>query len=256
MRVTLLTRTTRTVSLTEAGKKFLNETSQAIEQILVAQELVQSHAARPSGVLRLNVPEVVYPAYLAPVIKRFTEKHPEVEVDVYSDNQMTNIFESGFDAGIRHSEILAKDMVALKLFGPIRFVTVASPSYLNRAGRPKHPKELLSHNCIRIRFGLGEDIYDNWEFEHKGKEFEVKVSGSLTLNHSMLIRHAAIEGAGVIYTVYDLIEDDLRSKKLELILEDFQAKSPGYYLYYPKKSQVSPKLRAFIDHLKSELPKK
>lgn len=255
MGTTLLTRTTRTVSLTEAGKSFLEEVGPAIDQILSAQENARSSALKPSGVLRLNMPGIFYPAYLAPFISSYVKKYPEVTVDIISEDQTSDVFERGFDAGVRHSDILAKDLVALKLFGPIKFVTVASPKYLNKMGRPKHPKELLSHNCIRQRFGTGASVYDKWEFEDKGKEFEVRVSGSLIFNDSFQILHAALAGVGIIYTTFEAVKESVESKKLEVILNPFHVKSTGYYLYYPKTSQVSPKLRAFIDLFKEKRDK-
>ncbi|MEA9358409.1 LysR substrate-binding domain-containing protein [Bacteriovorax sp. PP10] len=250
MRITLLTRTTRAVSLTEAGKRFLDQAGPAIEQIIIAQEDAQSFAKKPSGVLRLNMPGTFYSGYLFPYINSFAEKYPDITIDIYSADQVSDIFEAGFDAGVRHSDILAKDMVALKLFGPIRFVTVASPKYLDKVGRPKHPKDLLTHNCIRHRFGNGANIYDKWEFQNKGKEFEVRVNGSLIFNDSLLIVKAALEGAGLMYTTFDLVKEHIQDGKLEIVLNSFQVTSEGYYLYYPKLSQVSPKLRAFINHFK------
>jgi DNA-binding transcriptional LysR family regulator len=250
MKIPLLSRTTRSVSLTEAGKNFLEEAGPAIDQILSAQENARNLAKKPSGVLRINMPAIFYPAYLAPYINSFVKKYPDVSVDIYSQDQSSDIFEDGFDAGIRHSDILAKDMVALKLFGPIRFVTVATPKYLKEMGTPKHPKDLLGHNCIRHRFGNGSHIYDKWEFEEKGKEFEVRVSGSLIFNDALLIRHAALDNAGIMYTAYEIVKDLIKEKKLEIILNSFHVESEGYYLYFPNKSQVSPKLRAFIEHFK------
>lgn len=157
---------------------------------------------------------------------------------------------TGFDAGIRISDILAKDVVAIKLWGPIRFVTAASPEYLAKMGRPKHPKDLLSHNCIRPRLGAG--LYERWEFEQKGKEFHVQVKGSLILNDSLVMLDAAVNGAGIIYSTEDAIKDKVREGKLEIVLDQYACSSAGFYLYYPKRSQVLPKLRAFIEHIKSE----
>ena len=154
------------------------------------------------------------------------------------------------DVGIRLSDILAKDVVAIKLLGPVRFVTAGSPKYFDKLGRPKHPKDLLSHNCIRGR--LGAVLYDRWEYEYKGKEFQVQVKGSLIVNDSLLMLDAALDGAGVTYTTEDAIRDEVRLGKLELVLNQFACSSTGFYLYYPKRSQVLPKLRAFIEHIKSE----
>ena len=249
--IALLTRTTRTTTLTEAGERFLSQAGPAIEQILAALEEVGTYAQKPSGLLRINMPRTVYPVYLAPLIASFTKKYPEVSVELFFEDGTSDVIESGFDAGIRLSDILAKDMVATKLYGPVRFITAGSPKYFNKAGRPKHPKDLLSHNCIRARFGP-DKMYDRWEFEHKGAEFQVQVKGSLILNDSLLIQKAAIDGAGVIYTTEDSIKDLVASGKLEIVLNSFASSSTGFYLYYPKRSQVQPKLRAFIEHIKTE----
>jgi DNA-binding transcriptional LysR family regulator len=142
-------------------------------------------------------------------------------------------------------------MVAIKLFGPIRFVIVGAPKYFNKWGRPKHPKELLSHNCIRIR--VDDDwIYDKWEFQQKGKAVQVQVKGSLILNDATLALNAASDGLGLMYVTEDVAQEKIQSGKLEIVLNQFAPTSDGYYLYYPRRSQVQPKLRAFIEHLKKE----
>ena len=248
--VALLSRTTRSTSLTEAGETFLNQASPALDQILAALDNVGAYAEKPSGLLRLNLPRQIYPFYVAPIVAGFIKKHPEITVDLFFEDQTSDIIEKGFDAGIRLSDILAKDVVAIKLFGPIRFVTAAAPHYWDKMGRPKHPKDLLSHTCIRPR--LGAEPYERWEFEHKGKTFQVQVHGSLIMNDSLLMLDAAAEGAGVVYTTEAAIKDKVRAGKLEIALHQFASTSAGFYLYYPKRSQVLPKLRAFIDHIKSE----
>lgn len=248
--VALLSRTTRSTSLTEAGERFLDRAGPALDQILVALERVGSYAEKPSGLLRINLPRQVYVAYLAPFVASFTQKHPEITLELFFEDQQSDVVEKGFDAGIRLSDILAKDVVAIKLFGPVRFVTAASPKYLDAMGRPKHPKDLLSHNCIRPRLGAG--VYERWEFEQKGKEFQVQVKGSLILNDSLLILDAAEHGLGVIYTTENTAMNKARSGKLEVILKSFACTSAGFYLYYPNRSQVLPKLRAFIEHIKTE----
>lgn len=246
--VALLSRTTRSTSLTEAGERFLGLAGPAIDQILSALQSVGDYAEKPSGLLRLNMPKVVYSTYLAPIIPRFCQKYPEVSVEVFLEDEATDMVESGFDAGIRLSDILAKDMVALKLFGPVRFVTAGSPEYFNKAGRPQHPKDLLTHNCMRIRFGRTR-LYDHWEFEEGGKEFQVQVKGSLIFNDSLMMQDAAVNGAGILYTVEDAIAENVKAGKLEVVLSEFASSSSGFYLYYPQRSQVQPKLRAFIQHL-------
>lgn len=252
--VALLNRTTRSTSLTEAGEQFLAQAGPAMDQILVALENVGSYAKKPSGLLRLNLPRAIYPNFLEPLIASFSKKYPEIGIELFFEDQVSDIVDSGFDAGIRLSDILAKDMVAVKLLGPIRFVTAAAPKYLNKVGRPKHPKELLLHDCIRTRFGRG-GLYDRWEFESKGVDFQVQVKGTFIYNDSNIAKKAAMDGLGVIYTTEDSIEDLVNSKKLEIILNQFAPSSTGFFLYYPQRSQMLPKLRAFVDHLKESTSK-
>ncbi|WP_413612505.1 LysR substrate-binding domain-containing protein [Bdellovibrio sp. HCB-110] len=249
--VALLNRTTRSTSLTEAGDRFLTQAGPALEQILLALNDVGTYAQKPSGLLRLNMPRLIYPTYLAPLIVSFRKKYPEVSVELFFEDATSDVVESGFDAGIRLSDVLAKDMVAMKLMGPIRWVTAASPKYLNKAGRPKHPKDLLGFDCIVSRIAA-DRLYDRWEFENKGSDFQVQVKGSLILNDSVMTLKAAMDGLGIMYASEDAIKDKVESGKLEIILNQYAATSAGFYLYYPKRSQVLPKLRAFIDHLKSE----
>jgi DNA-binding transcriptional LysR family regulator len=248
--VALLSRTTRSTSLTEAGEGFLSQAGPALDQIRAALENVGTYAEKPSGLLRLNLPRQVYPFYVAPLVASFTKKHPEITVELFFEDQTSDVVEKGFDAGIRLSDILAKDMIAIKLFGPVRFVTAASPKYFDKMGRPEHPKDILLHNCIRLRLGAG--LYERWEYEHQGKEFQVQVKGSLILNDSLLMLDAAVDGAGIVYSTEEAIRDEVRSGKLEIVLDQFAYTSTGFYLYYPKRSQVLPKLRAFIEHIKSE----
>jgi len=247
--VTLLTRTTRTTSLTEAGERFLSQAGPGLELILAAMEDAGSLAEKPAGRLRLNAPQMIYPNFLKEVVSSFSKKYPDVSVEIFFENAATDVFERGFDAGIRVSDILAKDMVALKLFGPIRWVVAGAPGYLDRFGRPKHPKDLLSHNCICG--GAGNRVYDRWEFESKGKAFEVQVKGSLILNDLLLVLDATLDGAGLVYTTEDLIIDKVEAGSLEIVLGEYAPTSTGYYLYYPQRSQVHPKLRAFIEHVKA-----
>jgi DNA-binding transcriptional LysR family regulator len=247
--VTLLTRTTRTTSLTEAGERFLSQAGPGLELILAAMEDAGSLAEKPAGRLRLNAPQMIYPNFLKEVVSSFSKKYPDVSVEIFLENAATDVFERGFDAGIRVSDILAKDMVALKLFGPIRWVVAGAPGYLDRFGRPKHPKDLLSHNCICG--GAGNRVYDRWEFESKGKAFEVQVKGSLILNDLLLVLDATLDGAGLVYTTEDLIIDKVEAGSLEIVLGEYAPTSTGYYLYYPQRSQVHPKLRAFIEHVKA-----
>lgn len=252
--VTLLSRTTRSTRLTEAGERFLQEAGPALDQILAAMDNVGTFAEKPSGTLRLNLPRIVYPNILEPMIISFTKKYPDITVELYFEDELSDIVSGGFDAGIRLTELTAKDMVAFKIFGPIKHVVVGSPKYLKKMGRPKHPKDLLAHNCITFRFGK-TSIYDRWEFEHKGKESQVQVKGSIISNDSIAMLNAALNDVGLVYYIEEMIEDKIRSGKLEIVLEQYSCKGDGFYLYFPKRSQVLPKLRAFIEHVQIEMKK-
>ncbi len=246
--VTLLTRTTRATSLTEAGERFLGQAGPALELSLAAMRDAGSLAEKPAGRLRLNVPQLIYPNFLKAAVASFVKKYPDVTVELFFENAATNIFERGFDAGIRVSDILAQDMVALKLLGPIRWVIAGAPKYLDKVGRPEHPKDLLSHDCICV--GAGERVYDRWEFEDADKEFAVQVRGSLVMNDATLALDAALDGFGLLYANENAIIDKVEAGKLEIMLDQYAATSTGIYLYYPQRSQVHPKLRAFIEHVK------
>jgi DNA-binding transcriptional LysR family regulator len=248
--VTLLTRTTRATSLTQAGEKFLSQAGPALESILAAMKEAGSFAEKPVGRLRLNVPQLIYPNFLKAAIASFISKYPDVTVEIFFENAATNIFERGFDAGIRVSDILAQDMVALKLLGPIRWVVAGAPEYFDKLGRPEHPKDLHSHNCICV--GSGERVYDRWEFEKEGKEFEVQVRGSLIMNDATLAMDASLDGLGLIYSSENAIEDRIDNGSLEVVLAGYAATSAGIYLYFPRRSLVHPKLRAFIEHAKEQ----
>lgn len=250
MGVSLLTRTTRTVSLTEAGEIFLAEAGPAMDQIISAQQNAKKFSQNISGTLKLNMPGVLFPYYLTEHIQSFLKKYPDVTIDIYGDDQAADIFEKGFDAGIRTDDIIAKDLVALKLTGPIKFITVASSQYLKHNGTPKHPKDLLNHNCIRHRFGHGNSIYQKWEFVEKKSDFVVNIHGNIILNSSEAIKHAVLNHFGIAYTEIGNVQKEINQKKLKIILEKYATECSGFYLYYPNRKKVSPTLRAFIDHLK------
>lgn len=247
--VALLSRTTRSTHLTEAGERFLNQAGPALDQILVALEGVGDYASRPTGLLRLNLPRAVYPGYMASLISSFHQKYPDISVELYFQDEETDVVAHGFDAGVRLSDTLARDMVAIKLYGPVRFVTSGAPEYFQKAGRPKHPRDLLAHNCLRIRFG-NADIYEHWEYTEQGNNFSVHVSGTLIMNDVFMLANAALDGTGLIYTTEDSIADNLKSGRLETVLDPYAATSTGFYLYYPRRSQMLPKLRALIDHIR------
>jgi DNA-binding transcriptional LysR family regulator len=246
--VILFHRTTRATHLTEAGERFLQRAGPAVDQILLATKEVGTFADRPMGLLKINALKMVYPNYLKKVIAGFTKKYPDVTVEISFEDAAVDVFERGFDAGIRLSDILAKDVVAIKLMGPVNFAVAGAPEYFARMGRPKHPRDLLAHDCLRVR--VSNWMYDRWEFEKDGEPIEVLVKGSLILNDSYQAIESTIDGMGLMYVSEDSVRDKVEAGSLELCLQSYSASSSGYYLYFPQVSQVEPKLRAFIDYAK------
>lgn len=245
--IALLKRTTRSTNLTEAGEIFLSKAAPAIDNILSAMDDVACYTEKPSGMLRINMPKLTYPCYIRNILKDFQEQYPDITIELYFEDAIIDVVDDNFDAGIRTADIIEKDMVAVKLYGPIRFVIAAAPSYLDRYGRPDKPEDLLSHNCLCPRFG--KTIYDRWEITIGHKSTHVRVRGNLIMNDFLILTEAAIDGCGLIYTTEDAIRSYVEEGKLETVLNDYGSYSPGFYLYYPSRGQVQPKLRAFIDYI-------
>lgn len=246
--IALLSRTTRSTNLTEAGQIFLEKVSPAIDNIISAMDEIDTYAEKPSGVLRINMPFITYPCYIKNILKDFHEQYPDITVELYFEAAAIDVVDNNFDAGIRLAEILEKDMVAMKLYGPIDFVIAGAPTYLEKHGRPSSPNDLLSHNCLRAR--LGQSIYDRWELSTEGKDIHINVNGNLIMNNFLALTDAAKDGYGLIYTTKDAIQNDIGEGRLEIVLEEYSSQSPGFYLYYPSREHAQPKLRAFIDFIR------
>ncbi len=176
----------------------------------------------------------------------FAERHPGVETEVYVENRFVDVVAEGLDAGIRLTEAIERDMVQVRLTGPGRFVVAGAPSYLSRRGTPREPKDLLQHGCIGIRSSTTGSRYA-WELERGKKTWRVPVEGPVTTNDPDLMRVLAVAGTGLLYTLEAQIADELRSGTLRLVLEQYAAAVPGFFLYFPSRAQVSPALRAFVD---------
>ncbi len=244
--VTLLTRTSRTVALTDAGQRLLENAGPAVEQALESLKTVSARPGEVTGRVRLSVPSAAVALVVARLLPRFIERHPKVEVEVQVENRLVNIVAEGLDAGIRLTEAIERDMVQVRLTDPGRFVVAAAPSYLARRGTPQKPPDLLQHDCICIRTSAGGARYA-WELERGRKAWRVPVQGSVTTNDTELMRLLAEEGVGLLYAFEPMIADELRRGSLRLVLEQYAAAVPGFFLYFPSRAQVSPALRAFVD---------
>ena len=245
----LFTRTTRSVGLTEAGERFLARAKPAFEELVAAGEVARELGQRPAGLLRLAVPRAIVPILLERLIASFCQAYPEIEVEVAASAQLVDLAAEGFDAGIRLGQFIAADMVAVRLSPPFRFIVVASPAYLARRGRPERPEDLRHHACLRLRRSGGALAL--WSLEDNGHTLEVAVSGPLIAHDFPTILGAALEGVGLAQVPEPIASEAIAAGKLVRVLDPYAPTTPGMFLYHPGKRQMMPKLRAFIDHVKS-----
>jgi DNA-binding transcriptional LysR family regulator len=251
--VRLLNRTTRSVVPTEAGERLLERLGPALNEVQAALDVVNGFRNRAAGTLRLNVPVSAARLVLPAIVPPFLAAYPEIRLEVFADDSFVDVLAAGCDAGIRYDERLEQDMVAVPI-GPRvqRFATAASPAYLDRYGRPRHPRDLLNHACLRGRFSSG--VMSPWEFECDGEVVRVDPSGPLLVQigaASDLAVDAAIAGTGVIYLFEDMLRPHLDSGTLEPVLEPWWQRFSGPFLYYPGRRLLPAPLRAFVDFIKS-----
>ncbi|NLS69969.1 LysR family transcriptional regulator [Bradyrhizobium brasilense] len=245
----LFIRTTRSVGLTDAGERFLARARPAFEELVAASGAARELGQKPAGLLRITVPRSVVPILLEPLIASFCKAYPEIEVELAASEELVDLAAGGFDAGIRMGQFINPDMVAVRLTKPFPFAIVGSPDYLARRGRPKRPDDLRAHACLRLRRSNGG--LAPWSLNDNGRSIELAVSGSFIGHDFPTLVGAAIEGVGLAQVPAPLISGAVKEKKLVRVLEPFAPTTPGVFLYYPGHRQIMPKLRAFIDHVKS-----
>ncbi|CAB3642480.1 HTH-type transcriptional regulator PgrR [Paraburkholderia phenoliruptrix] len=245
----LFVRTTRSVGLTEAGQQFLSRAKPAFEELVAASDAARDLGQRPRGLLRLSVPRAVVPLLLDPLIASFHEAYPEVQVEIAASNQLIDLASEGFDAGIRLGQFVEADMVALPLTPPLRLVVVGSPAYFTGRSRPEHTDDLRQHACLRWRKSSG--ALAPWSFNNDGNAVEIAVSGPFIAHDFPTMLGAAMEGIGLAQLPEPMVAEGLQSGKLIEVLKPLAPVIPGVFLYYPSRRQLMPKLRAFIDHVKS-----
>jgi DNA-binding transcriptional LysR family regulator len=246
---TLFLRTTRSVGLTEAGERFLSRAKPAFEELVAAGQFARELGQRPAGLLRLSVPRAVVPILLEPLIASFCQAYPAVEVEIAASEELIDLAAGGFDAGVRMGQFIAADMVAVRLTPPFRFIIVGSPAYLARGDRPERPSDLRQHACVRLRRSNGALAL--WSLNDAGRAVEIAVSGPLIANDFPTVLGAALEGVGLAQVPEPIATSAMKAGKLVQVLEKFAPTTPGVFLYYPGRRQMMPKLRAFVDHVKS-----
>jgi len=244
----LLFRTTRSVGLTEAGQKFFAIAAPAFQELLAAFDEARDLGGRPAGLLRISVPRGVVPLLLEPILASFCNAYPEIELEIVASEEMVDLAAKGFDAGIRLGELIAPDMVAVRLTPPFHYDVVASTEYLGQHGEPKRPEDLARHRCLRLRRSSG--AIASWSFIDSGQAVDVAVAGPLIAQEYSTLVGAASRGLGLAQVPSPLAASAVAEGKLQVVLADYSSETPGVFLYHLGKRQVLPKLRAFIDHVR------
>jgi DNA-binding transcriptional LysR family regulator len=247
--IRLFHRTTRSVSLTDAGRALMARLMPAMNEMESALDDINRYRDTPSGTLRLNVPISVSRLILPTIVPAFLARYPDIQLEIVAESNVQDVFREGCDAGIRYDEKLEQDVIAVPI-GPRkqRFALAASADYLNQAGRPTHPHHLIQHRCLRGRFASG--VEPEWEFEREGENVRVKPPAALLVSIGAgvdLAVDTAIAGGGIVYLFEEWLKPYFARGELEPILQPWWLTFPGPWLYYPDRRLIPAPLRAFID---------
>lgn len=245
----LFLRTTRSVSLSEGGERFLARARPAFEELVAATQAARDLGGKPSGLLRVTVPHAAIPVLIAPLVASFCAAFPGMEVEVVASGELLDPAAHGFDAGVRLGQLVAADMVAVRLTPPFPVVVVAAPAYLRKRGVPRRIDDLRDHACLRLR--RSEGGIASWSFANGNKLLEVAVAGPLIANDLSALMAGALAGMGLAQLPEPVVRAAITAGKLHRVLDGFTRTMPGMFLYYPGGRQMAPKLRAFLDHAKA-----
>jgi len=243
--VRLFNRTTRSVSLTDAGRTFVEQVAPAVREIRYAMLTARSQQATPTGTLRINAFASGAREILAPLVLAFLRRYPQVHVDLVTEGRIVDIVAEGFDLGIRTADLVPSDMIAVPVGAPRSFAVVATPTYFEAHGRPQVPPDLLAHRCIRIRLPNGAPY--RWHFERDGEPIQIDVEGPITLDESSLARIAVGDGIGIGFFMEADIRKDIAGGRLERVLQDWTPPTTPLCIYYPGRKNPSAAFRAFVD---------
>ncbi len=248
LKIRLLNRTTRSVSLTEAGQSLYDRLSPAFENISLTIDDLNRFRDLPIGTLRINAAQQAARLFLMPLVTEFIHCYPDIKVEITTDDKLTDIVKHGFDAGIRLKDIVEKDMIAMPIGPPVRFAVVATPAYFEKHSLPTHPNELVDHQCVVFRFPSGRAYH--WEFEHDGSKLEVSTDGNITVDDLDLELDAVLRGAGVGYLIYEQVEQHIQDGRLISVLDTWLPERPGFHLYYPNRQYMPYGLKSFLAFIK------
>jgi DNA-binding transcriptional LysR family regulator len=246
LRVVLLVRTTRSVALTDPGKRLVEAAGPGLGQALAALANVSAQPGEAVGRLRLTAPRMAVPFVIDPVLPAFHARHPRVEVEVVIEDRFVDVVAEGYDAGVRLSEAIERDMVQVRLTDPFRFVVVGAPSYLRRSSVPQKPEDLLNHQCITFRAQSTGTLYA-WELERGRRTWRVPVRGGVVTNDGQVMLAMAEAGVGLTYAFEPQVKEQIRTGRLQVVLDAYAPTVPGFFLYFPSRAQRSPPLRLFIE---------
>jgi DNA-binding transcriptional LysR family regulator len=248
--IALVNRTTRSVALTEAGERLYAEAAPALFDMQSALDGAANFSGTPRGRLNLAVSSIADGFLSGPLLASFLDKNPDVKMHVTVTDEEFDIVARGYDAGVRLGEVIAQDMIAVPVSGDLRQLAVASPAYIERHGMLRHPTELANHRCIGWRRSANVAPY-RWEFSENEQEFSVSVTDTFTTTDMALMIDLAIAGAGISFGMEESFRPAITRGELVPVLEDFCPYFPGFYLYYPSRRNMAPKLRALVQHLRS-----
>ncbi|MFL5393995.1 MAG: LysR family transcriptional regulator [Myxococcales bacterium] len=249
LRVVLLARTTRSVAATDTGRRLLENAGPALAQVVAALGEVAAKPGEAVGRLRLSVPRLALPFVIDPVLPTFRMRHPRIEVDVAVSDRLVDVVAEGFDAGVRSSDVIERDMVQVRLTDPFRFVVVGAPDYLARHGTPQRPEDLLRHECLTFRSQTTGARYA-WELERGRRAWRVPVRGAVVTDDGVLTVALAEKGMGLAYAFEPMVQEQLRTGRLQRVLEPYAATIAGFFLYFPSRAQRSTPLRLFVETAK------
>ena len=246
LKVVLVVRTTRSVALTDAGRKLVATAGPPLSQTLAALSNLTAQPGEVAGRVRLTVPRAAMEMVIAPILPTFRARYPRIEVEVALEDRLVDIVAEQYDAGIRLDEYVERDMVAVRLTEAFRFLVVGAPKYLRAHGTPERPDDLTDHECITFRSGTTRALYA-WELERGKKTWRVQARGGLVTNDGMACVKLAEQGLGLAYAMEPMVGEQLRKGTLQRVLEPYAATVPGFFLYFPSRAQRSPPLRLFVE---------
>ena len=247
--IRLLTRTTRSVAPTEAGERLLRTLAPRLEEIEAELSSLTALRGKPAGTVRITAGEHAAQTVLWPKLSKLLPQYPDIKLEVIVDYGLRDIVAERYDAGVRSGEMVAKDMIAVRIGPDLRMVVVGAPSYFAKRPKPKRPQDLTEHTCINLRLPTYDSIYA-WEFEKNGREMKVHVEGQLTFNNLGLRIEAALAGCGIAYLPEDQVRAHIAQRRLVRVLADWCPTYAGYHLYYPSRRQPTPAFSLIVDALR------